>query len=312
LASINAPLPAITVNGLHHHYPRATRAALTDIHFTIARGSFFGLLGPNGAGKSTMLGLLSGSLALQRGELMVAEHRLPNDQERVKQISAIVPQEYAFYEELSGLENLQYFAGVYGMHGIACHTRIDECAASCRLSEVLSQRAGDYSGGLKRRLNLAIGLLNKPEILYLDEPTVGIDAESRRDIIKVIQDLRQTGVTIIYTSHYMEEVEQLCDSVAVIDRGQVRALATMQDLLRREGERLLHIRLRQPVPALAESLSQFAATHVDFVQWQLEVGFDELPQVVAAIKAANAQVERLQFGVSRLEKIYLELLMGDA
>jgi ABC-2 type transport system ATP-binding protein len=302
----------ISVRNVAYRYRQATRDALREINIDIQRGSIFGLLGPNGAGKSTLLSLLSGSLGLQSGEISVNGTDLSQDLRRIKTISAIVPQEYAFYDDLSGQENLEYFAGAFNLGATQAVARIEHCAKMCRLTEVLAQRAGTYSGGQKRRLNLAIGLLNEPQILYLDEPTVGIDAESRQYIVDAIHDLRRTGVTIVYTSHYMEEVEQLCDAIAVIDHGRVVAHERMDSLLQRGGGRILHLRLKEAVPALLTLLSAYKPEHIDFRHWQLELPAEQLPEVLNILTAQQAQVERLQYGISRLEKIYLQLLAnGD-
>ena len=151
--------------------------ALHDINIDVPRGEIFGLLGPNGAGKSTLLGLLSGSLSLQGGSIVIGGEPLPRRARQVKRISAMVPQEYAFYESLTGQQNLDYFGSVFGLSSTQREQRAIKAVAVCRLEDDIGRIAGDYSGGLKRRLNLAIGLLNEPQILYLDEPTVGIDAQ---------------------------------------------------------------------------------------------------------------------------------------
>jgi ABC-2 type transport system ATP-binding protein len=301
---------AISVRDVAYRYRDAPKNALNAINFDIERGSIFGLLGPNGAGKSTLLSLLSGSLALQSGEIVVAGASSARD---IKSISAIVPQEYAFYEDLSARENLNYFAGVCGLSPQRAAERIERCAQMCRLTDVLEQRAGHYSGGVKRRLNLAIGLLNEPQILYLDEPTVGIDAESRQYIVDAIHDLRSTGITIVYTSHYMEEVEKLCDALAIIDQGRVVVKESMDSLLQRGSGRTLNVRLKEPLPSLLDALKPYGAEHVDHRHWQLELTADQLPAALGILATHGAEIERLQYGISRLEKIYLQLLAnGDA
>jgi ABC-2 type transport system ATP-binding protein len=299
----------ISVRDVAYRYRDAPKNALNAINFKIERGSIFGLLGPNGAGKSTLLSLLSGSLALQHGEIVVAGANTARD---IKSISAIVPQEYAFYEDLSGQENLDYFAGVCGLSPQRARERIERCVRMCRLTDVLEQRAGHYSGGVKRRLNLAIGLLNEPQILYLDEPTVGIDAESRQYIVDAIHDLRSTGITIVYTSHYMEEVEKLCDALAIIDHGRVVVQESMDSLLQRGSGRTLHVRLKEPLPSLFETLKPYHAEHIEHRHWQLELSADQLPAALGIFATRGAQIERMQYGISRLEKIYLQLLAnGD-
>ena len=306
---VNSSQHAIHLRGVGHRYAHATSEALRDVTLHVPSGEIFGLLGPNGAGKSTLLGLLSGSLAIQSGSIEIAGEALPQRARQVKRISAVVPQEYAFYESLTGAQNLDYFGNVFGLSRTALASRRANAVDICRLAEDLHRPAGNYSGGLKRRLNLAIGLLNAPQILYLDEPTVGIDAESRRYILDAVLALKAAGTTIVYTSHYMEEVERLCDSVAVIDHGRVVMHDRVANLLRREGGEALQITLNVARQDLAPLFASFAATHVDFKTWKLTLPSARLPELLTALEARGAQIERMQYGVSRLEEIYLELLL---
>jgi ABC-2 type transport system ATP-binding protein len=304
--------PAISARSLGYRYADSGAPALEDVSFTVPAAEIFGLLGPNGAGKSTLLGLLSGSLDAQQGEITIAGEKLTKRARHIKRLSAVVPQEYAFYESLSGRQNLDYFGSVFGLSRAELAERSARAVEICRLEEHLQRRAGQYSGGLKRRLNLAIGLLNAPKILYLDEPTVGIDAESRRFIMDAVLGLKALGTTIVYTSHYMEEVEELCDSVAVIDQGRLVLQERMENLLRREGGQSLQFTLREPDPTLASVLEPFAATHVDHRVWTLAVPSERLPEVLSVLQRRGMSFERLQYGVSRLEKIYLDLLLRGA
>ena len=216
---------AITAKQIGFTYPGAAQAALQDVSITVATGSCFGLLGPNGAGKSTLLGLLAGILPLQRGEILFDEATGKN--------IALTPQDYAFYPSLSLRENLACFAGLYGLTGAQKHAHIDFAVHACGLAEHLNKRAAQCSGGVRRRLNLAISLLNRPKILFLDEPTVGIDAQSRHFILNTIRQLQQDGMTIIYTSHYMEEIQTICDVLAIIDHGKLLLQDTLANILQR-------------------------------------------------------------------------------
>jgi ABC-2 type transport system ATP-binding protein len=306
---------AITVRDVRYRYAHAALDALQSVSIDIPSGQIFGLLGPNGAGKSTLLGLLSGSLAIQSGSVVIAGEPLPRRAREVKRISAMVPQEYAFYESLTGQQNLDYFGSVFGLSRKQREQRCAKAMEICRLDNDLPRTAGDYSGGLKRRLNLAIGLLNEPKILYLDEPTVGIDAESRRYILDAVLALKAIGTTIVYTSHYMEEVEQLCDSVAVIDHGRVVLQDRVANLLRREGGQSLQITLATSTPETSTPnvvavLQSFAATRIDDKTWKMTLPRERLPEVLATLERAGALIERMQYGVSRLEEIYLGLLLG--
>jgi ABC-2 type transport system ATP-binding protein len=228
----------ITINNVGYRYAHSSTAALDGITLGIPRGSSFGLLGPNGAGKTTLLSILTGVQTLQSGTVSIAGQSLAQHAAAIKSISAYVPQDYAFYLALSGRENLRFFAGVYGLSGAQWRERLEYCTSVCRLQELLDKRAGQYSGGMRRRLNLAIGLLNAPQILYLDEPTVGIDVLSRQVIVEAIQALRNHGTTVIYTSHYMEEVEAICDEIAIINHGHLIARDTTVNLLQ-QGQRNL-------------------------------------------------------------------------
>ncbi len=305
--------PIITVSGLAYQYHNAPAPALADINLAIPKGATFGLLGPNGAGKSTLLAVLTGLLPVRIGAVAIAGFDAATASTQIKSISALVPQDYAFYPALSGRENLAFFAGILGLHGPMKRRQLERCIEVCRLQEVLDQRAEFYSGGVKRRLNLAIGLLNAPQILYLDEPTVGIDALSRRCIIEAMHALKQSGTTVIYTSHYMEEVEALCDTVAVIDRGRVVVQDRMENVLQRSGAKSLHLLLQAPLSKAAlAALDVYAPSAISPLRWtlQLPTGVAELPAALALLAQQGVAIEQLQLGVSRLEQVYMALLEG--
>jgi ABC-2 type transport system ATP-binding protein len=303
--------PIVTVSDVRHRYRGADRDALAGVSLSIDAGSCFGLLGPNGAGKSTLLGLLTGAIKLQDGEIEIMGARVRNDLPAVRAQSAIAPQELAFYPALTGRENLQFFAGVQNVDGALRKTRIAEASAACQLDDVLDRRAETYSGGLKRRLNLAIALVGAPRILYLDEPTVGIDARSRALIVEAIAALKRAGVTIIYISHYMEEVEALCDAVAVIDKGSLIALERTEALVQRGAERRLRVTLAAPLDDAAR-VSLAPAHWLDANRFDVLLEGDAaLETWLARIRAAGGQVARLDYGASKLETIYLRLLEQD-
>ncbi len=307
--SSGGPSGQISIRNLSHRYPGAEVPALDGITLTIARGSTFGLLGPNGAGKSTLLSILTGIVAPQTGEIVIGEHRLPSQTANIKAISALVPQEYAFYPSLTGRENLKFFAGLYRLTSDQWRERLARCVDVCRLQEVLDKRAEHYSGGLKRRLNLAIGLLAAPQILYLDEPTVGIDAVSRGYILDAIAKLKGNGTTLIYTSHYMEEVEALCDELAVIDHGKVIAQDRVTNLLSKQASQVLKLTLAQPLSTIARAqFAQWQAEYADDRHVVLTAQLSELGAITAKFAQQGAQIEQLQYGVSRLHDVYLKLL----
>jgi ABC-2 type transport system ATP-binding protein len=305
--------PSIVIERLTHRYAGADTPALNGVDLRIEGGGTFGLLGPNGAGKSTLLSILTGIAPPQSGSIQIGAQRLPNDLDAIKAISALVPQEYAFYPSLTGRENLKFFAGLYRLTPAQWRERLDRCVDVCRLQEVLDRRSEHYSGGLKRRLNLAIGLLAAPRILYLDEPTVGIDAVSRGYILDAIANLKGRGCTIVYTSHYMEEVEQLCDDLAVIDRGQVIARGRVAQLLSKQADRALLVTLSQSVSNDARSqLARWQAEFSDDRHVTLTAELSEIDAIASVIAAHGAHIEQLQYGVSRLHDVYLKLLEDRA
>lgn len=209
------------------------RTAVEGVSFALRRGEAVGLLGPNGAGKTTTISMLSGLLLPDGGEFRLGGSAITGDTDPRKRLLGLVPQELALYEELTATDNLDFFGALYDLHGAA----LAEAAKSALEFVGLSDRAGDkvktFSGGMKRRLNLAVALLHDPELLLLDEPTVGVDPQSRNAIFDNVEELRRRGKTILYTTHYMEEVERLCDRVIIMDHGRVVADDTLNGLKQR-------------------------------------------------------------------------------
>jgi ABC-2 type transport system ATP-binding protein len=221
----------IEIQDLQFRYPGADRDALGSLTLDIRAGSLFGLLGPNGSGKTTLISILTGLLDASAGRVSIDGRALPEGIAVVQAFSALVPQDYAFYPRLTVAENLRFFAGVLEL-GAGSAASIAEVVEVAGLKDFMGKRAEHLSGGLKRRLNLAIGLLNRPRLLFLDEPTVGIDPQSRQFILEAIKHLNAAGTTVIYTTHYMDEVQQLCDSIGVLDEGRLLAQGSLEDLLR--------------------------------------------------------------------------------
>ena len=215
----------IRIENLSFRYPGRDEPALDKVTMAIPDGGVFGLLGPNGAGKTTLISILTGQLRGASGHIS-AEGRI-----------GLVPQDCAFYPMLTGAENLRFFGAVQGLAGAELRQRLAAVAAFGRIEGVLARRSGQLSGGLKRRLNLAIGLLADPDVLLLDEPTVGVDTQSRAFLLESIRSLARPGRTIVYTSHYMEEVQKICDRVAILDAGRVLASGALAELLQGSGER---------------------------------------------------------------------------
>ena len=201
--------------------------ALDELSLEIKKGTIFGLLGVNGAGKSTLLSILNGLAIADSGTITVFGLDIKKDISKIKKISSIIPQNLAFYEKLTVKENLDFFADIQ----YATQVDYDRAIAVNNLHELLNQRASTLSGGQKRRLNIAIGLLNNPQIIYFDEPTVGIDPKSRNEILDSIKAYKELGITVIYTSHYINEIEKICDEVAIISHGKLIKQDTISNLL---------------------------------------------------------------------------------
>jgi ABC-2 type transport system ATP-binding protein len=202
------------------------------VSLEVARGEVFGLLGPNGAGKTTLISLLTSILTPDAGKATICGYDLVKEAQKVKQVVSLVPQDLTLYQELSALENLKFFAHMYHLPSKLVKQRIQEVLEIVQLTDVAHKRAETYSGGMKRRLNLAIGLLNQPQLLFLDEPTVGVDPQSRNHIFECLRQLvQQRSMSVFYTTHYMEEAQTLCDRVAIYDHGQIIAQGTPQELI---------------------------------------------------------------------------------
>jgi ABC-2 type transport system ATP-binding protein len=208
--------------------------AVDGLSLSIRKGELFGLLGPNGAGKSTSVSLAVGLLAPDSGSVSIEGHGNPAAPE-VRQKIGVAPQALALYDLLTGEENLRFFGEVYGLSGAVLAERVKWCLDFVGLADRKGDRVGGYSGGMKRRLNMAAAVIHDPELLLLDEPTVGVDPQSRNKIFDSIEALHRDGRTIIYTTHYMEEAERLCDRIAIVDAGKLLALGTLKELLATHG-----------------------------------------------------------------------------
>jgi len=204
--------------------------AVDDVTFAVEGGQLLGLLGPNGAGKTTTVSMIAGLLAADRGDVLVGGSRLSGDTDPLKRRIGLVPQDLALYEELSARDNLRFFGALYGLSGRALDQAISRAVDLVELADRLRDKVKTFSGGMKRRLNLAAGLLHDPDILLLDEPTVGVDPQSRNAIFDNLEALKRRGKALLYTTHYMEEAERLADRIVVIDHGKVIANDTLDGL----------------------------------------------------------------------------------
>ncbi len=210
--------------------------AVNGINFEIQEAEIFSLLGPNGAGKTTTISVLSTLYAPTSGDAVICGHSVLKDPMAVRKMIGVVPQDLALYEDLTARENLSFWGQMYNLSGKALHTRIDEVLEQIGLRDHANKRVRTFSGGMKRRVNIGVGLLHRPKLLFMDEPTVGIDPQSRRSILDSVKELNRQGMTVLYTTHYMEEAQELSNRVGIIDHGDLIALGTQNELTRQVGE----------------------------------------------------------------------------
>lgn len=225
---------AISVKGLHRRFGSIT--AVQGIDFEVEAGKIFSLLGPNGAGKSTTISMLSCLLQPTGGEAWIMGHSILHKPMAVKACIGVVPQEIALYEDMSARENLGFWAKMYGLRGNTLDERVDEVLKIVGLTDRQKGKVAKFSGGMKRRLNIGIALLHRPQVLILDEPTVGIDPQTRRNILDSVLEFNRQGMTVLYTTHYMEEAQELSDEIAIMDQGKIIARGSHQELVTIVGE----------------------------------------------------------------------------
>ncbi len=224
----------IEIKGLSKCYKNATEAAVDQVNLNIDKGEIFGLLGPNGAGKTTILSILCNQINATKGSVVIDGLPLKTDATDLKKIIGVVPQEIALYDNLTAFENLRFFGNMYGMRGKLLSNRIDDCMENFGLIKKRNNKINTFSGGMKRRVNLIAGILHKPKILFLDEPTVGIDVQSKTVIIEHLKQLNKEGTTILYTSHHMEEAEHFCTRIAILDQGKIIAKGTPVEMIKEQ------------------------------------------------------------------------------
>src|SRR5512147_454298 len=225
---------AIEVLDLHKSFGETQ--AVQGVSFDVKQGEIFSLLGPNGAGKTTTISMLSCLLRPNSGDARVMGHSISTDAMGVKSVLGVVPQEIAVYEDLTARENLTFWGKMYGLRGSALKTRVSEVLDVIGLRDRANERVGKYSGGMKRRVNIGVALLHKPKVIYMDEPTVGIDPQSRRSILDSVVALKQQGMTVLYTTHYMEEAQELSNHIAIMDHGKMIACGTNEELVKLIGQ----------------------------------------------------------------------------
>ena len=289
--------------------------AVNGISFEIQEGEIFSLLGPNGAGKTTTISMLSTLYSPTSGDAVIGGHSITKEPMAVKQVIGVVPQELALYEDLTARENLVFWGQMYGLSGKSLNNRVDEVLEQIGLTDKAKNRIKTYSGGMKRRVNIGVGLLHRPRLLFMDEPSVGIDPQSRRAILDTVKDLNRQGMTVLYTTHYMEEAQELSNRVGIIDHGELIALGTQKELTQQVGETetlILHISENDDSESLAKSLNGIkdvleasAGDHeVSVVAQEAE---DVLAAVVTRANERGVRIRSIDIREPNLEAVFLHL-----
>lgn len=289
--------------------------AVKGISFSVLRGEIFSLLGPNGAGKTTTISMLSCLLEPSGGTAVIDNYAIPQESSQVRQVIGIVPQEIALYEDLTARQNLTFWGHMYDMGGKTLKARIDDVLEQVNLTDRADDKVKSFSGGMKRRINIAAGLLHKPQLLFMDEPTVGIDPQSRRRILEMVQELRGQGMTVLYTTHYMEEAEELSDRVGIIDNGKLIALGTQDELKKLVGEQetlRLHFGTGHQANGDATLFAEIdGVLTTTAVNDQLVLSVNEatavLPGVVAKANSLGLQIRSIEIEEPNLEAVFLHL-----
>jgi len=285
--------------------------ALDHINLDVDKGVILGLLGPNGAGKTTLVSILNGLIDFQEGEIEIFGLPLRQALKAIRRRSSFTPQSLALYDNLTVLENLRFFAGIQQISGKTLHNSLDYAISANRLLPLLDHQAGILSGGQKRRLNIAIGLLNNPEILYFDEPTAGIDPESRESILETIRSFKHDGKTVIYTSHYMPEIEKICDQVAILDQGRIVRHGLLDAMLQEEKADSVIIELRhaQDAPLLQTLIQQYTpGTIIDSATLLLDSPkAARLGGLLAELEAQKIDIKQIRYGTTNLESLFLRI-----
>jgi ABC-2 type transport system ATP-binding protein len=306
---------AIVVDKLRKQFdPPKGHVAVDGVSFSIREGEIFSLLGPNGAGKTTTISILSCLLKIDGGDALVGGFSVINKADEVKKLIGVVPQDIALYEDLSARENLMFWGRMYGLSGSTLTKRVDEVLELIGLVDRQKDQVGKYSGGMKRRVNIGAALLHKPKILYLDEPTVGIDPQSRRSILDGVKDLNAAGMTVLYTTHYMEEAAELSDRIGIMDKGRMVAIGTQPELVKLVGEQTrIDVALDRNSHALAEqwralpgvtSVTEEEAGPLSLLVADANV---LMPQLFDSAKAAGARVTTIALAEPNLEMVFLHL-----
>lgn len=288
--------------------------ALQNVSFEIMEGELFGLLGPNGARKSTLIDILTGIQSMDSGEIFINGKSIKTDKVEIRKHLGLVPQDIALLEELNAVDNLEYFGGLYGLAGAELKNQIEKLLAVAGLTDKKKEKVKNYSGGMKRRLNIAVAMLHNPSILILDEPTVGVDAQSRQHIFDYIQSLAEQGTTILYTSHYMEEIEALCKRVFILDLGEEVAYGTKEEVKKLVGHTQTVALTLDRVPAGFDEVLKNSENGIQFVTvdgQDVELTIDQtifsMMKLIEQVEQAQLVIKSVNVKETTLEEAFLQL-----
>jgi len=302
---------AVEVKGLSKSFQDVKAVKSAD--FQIQKGDIFSLLGPNGAGKSTTISMLSCLLEPTAGEAWVMGHSIRDQAPEVRKSIGVVPQEVALYPDLSARENLTFWGRMYGLRGVELSSRADEVLEVIGLTDRQGDAVETYSGGMKRRVNIGVALMHRPELIIMDEPTVGIDPQSRRHILDNVKALNQQGMTVLYTTHYMEEAEELSDHIAVMDRGEVIAYGTHDELVKIVGELdRIDLQISIPEAGMLEEWKAVQGVHQvsaenGTITLLVEDSNQVLPDLFRSASAGGARISSVDIQEPNLEAVFLHL-----
>jgi ABC-2 type transport system ATP-binding protein len=288
-------------------------AVVKGLEFAVGPGETYGLLGPNGAGKTTTISMIAGLLEPDAGEIRLAGEPMNPDATHTKRLVGLVPQDLAIYPDLDATENLEFFGRLQGMKGPELERRVAEVLDIIELTDRAGDRTEHYSGGMKRRLNIGVGLLHRPTLLILDEPTVGVDPQSRNAILDSVERLGEEGMAVLYTTHYMEEAERLCDRIGIVDQGRLIAEGTQADLVRIVGQRdRLTLTATGSLAATASALGELQAVDDAGVAGEeivliVDRAHDHLPQILEIAGRTGSMVKSVDIDSADLESVFLKL-----
>jgi ABC-2 type transport system ATP-binding protein len=310
-ATTPAARPVLECNGLRKSF--GDIAAVNGVSFHINEGETYGLLGPNGAGKTTSIAMVCGLLERDAGEVLIDGEPMTTGTVRLKSRIGYVPQEIALYPDLTGRENLNFFSRLYGLPRGEAKSRVAEVLETIGLTDRAADLVKTYSGGMQRRLNIGIGLIHRPKLLILDEPTVGVDPQSRNAILESVARLSDEGMAVLYTTHYMEEAERLCDRVGIIDSGELKAEGTRRDLVAMVGE---HDRVQVAATGDLEAGAaavrgtdsvREASISDEGITLILDEARSALPQIITSLADAGVNIRSIDVSEPDLEAVFLHV-----